>query len=180
MKNLVVDRDRSTFQVTLQPNIGLDMVGRQSVIQILNITLADEALLGLKTRCSYWNMTGDNFDHFSSLLKQQSCEMEGIIDEIASRTRMLGGLAAGSFQEYLTNSRLIENTGEYSDFLELLADQEALIRFLREDAKKCDEEFDDAGTLAFLVEIIRKHEKMAWVLRSFIEPQFPANKKMAA
>lgn len=179
MKNLEIDQDRSIFQVVLEPNIGLDMVGRQSIIQILNISLADETVLGLKTRWSCWNMTGENFYHYSSLLKKQYRGIDHVVDEIAARIRIMGGLAAGSFQYYLTNSRLAEKIGENPDILELLADQEALIRFLREDANKCGEEFEDAGTFSMLVDIIRMHEKMAWMLRSFFESKNPISKNLS-
>ena len=55
--------------------------------------------------------------------------------------------------------------------MELLADHEAAIRFMREDARKCSEEYEDHGTFALLVRFIRSHEKMAWILRSYIEPE---------
>ncbi len=53
--------------------------------------------------------------------------------------------------------------------LHLLADHETSIRFLREDARKCSEDFEDEGTSDLLVNVMRMHEKNAWMLRSFIE-----------
>jgi starvation-inducible DNA-binding protein len=55
--------------------------------------------------------------------------------------------------------------------MDLLADHEAAIRFLREDAKKCSEEYEDEVTRDFLVDILCLHEKMAGMLRSYIEPE---------
>jgi DNA-binding ferritin-like protein len=40
---------------------------------------------------------------------------------------------------------------------------------LREDARICTEEYEDEGTFIMLVEKIRLHEQMAWMLRSIIE-----------
>ena len=45
------------------------------------------------------------------------------------------------------------------------------IRFLREDARKCTEEYEDEGTFELLVSVMRLHEKMAWMLRSYIESE---------
>jgi hypothetical protein len=59
--------------------------------------------------------------------------------------------------------------GVVPDILRLLADHEASIRFLREDARKCTEEYEDEGTFELLVSVMRMHEKMAWMLRSYIE-----------
>jgi starvation-inducible DNA-binding protein len=57
----------------------------------------------------------------------------------------------------------------------LLADHEACVRFLREDARKCFEEYEDHGTYALVVRFICLHEKMAWILRSYIEPELTCN-----
>jgi starvation-inducible DNA-binding protein len=52
--------------------------------------------------------------------------------------------------------------------LELLADHESIIRNLRTDLVECLEKYGDAGTNNFLTDLLEKHEKMAWMLRSFI------------
>jgi hypothetical protein len=62
-----------------------------------------------------------------------------------------------------------EQPGIVPDILHLIADHEACIRFLREDARKCTEEYEDEGTFELLVSVMRLHEKMAWMLRSYIE-----------
>jgi starvation-inducible DNA-binding protein len=51
----------------------------------------------------------------------------------------------------------------------LLADHEALIRHLRTDAEVTIDKHKDAGTNDFLVGLMEKHEKMAWMLRAFEE-----------
>ena len=66
------------------------------------------------------------------------------------------------------------------DILRLLADHEASIRFLREDARKCTEEHEDEGTFELLVNVMRLHEKMAWMLRSYIEPDLIYTEKWGA
>jgi starvation-inducible DNA-binding protein len=52
--------------------------------------------------------------------------------------------------------------------MSILADHEAFIRFMREDAQNCSEMYEDQGTFALLVSVMRIHEKMAWLLRSNI------------
>ena len=51
----------------------------------------------------------------------------------------------------------------------LLADHETLIRNLRTDAEVTMDKHKDAGTNDFLVGLMEKHEKMAWMLRAFQE-----------
>ncbi|HZU85977.1 MAG TPA: DNA starvation/stationary phase protection protein, partial [Anaerolineaceae bacterium] len=106
-----------------------------------------------------------------TLFEVQYKEINAISDEISKRARMLGGRPIGSFEEFQKNSRLHQPSEEIPDILELLADHEAIIRFLREDAKKCTEEYEDEGTRDFLVDVLRWHEKMAWMLRAYVEPE---------
>jgi starvation-inducible DNA-binding protein len=156
-------------QVLIQPNIGLDSDVRQAVVELLNITLADEIVLATKTRNAHWNVRGADFFELHTLLEIQYQLINNTSDEIAERTRMLGGLAIGSLQEFINHAHLAEIPGVIPDILHLLADHETSIRFLRENTRKCTEEYEDVGTLELLVNVIRLHEKMAWMLRSYIE-----------
>ena len=154
------------IQVEIQPNIGLDYPAQQVIVNMLNIILADEAVLTMKTRCAYWNVSGAGFIQLHLLFDSQYEQLNEISDEIAERARMLGGLAIGSLHETINSTRLQEQPGTTPDIIDLLADHEAFIRFLREDAKKCSEEYEDEGTYVLLVGVMRLHEKMAWMLRS--------------
>ena len=169
MKHNRNDGHNTKLQVLIQPNIGLDSDARQSVVQTLNVALADEALLTTKTRCAHWNVRGEDFFELRTLFETQFQLLNNICDEIAERAQMLGGYAIGSFKEFLNHTRLEEQTEIIPDILRLLADHEAFIRFLREDSRKCTEEYEDEGTFELLVTIMSLHEKMAWMLRSYIQ-----------
>jgi starvation-inducible DNA-binding protein len=165
------DGHNMKLQVEIQPKIGLDRDARHSVVEILNTTLANLAVLTVKTRSAYWNMSGAGFIEMHTLFDFQYIQMNNIADEIAERAGMLGGIAIGSLQEFINYTRVEEQPGVVPDILRLLADHEASIRFLREDAKKCSEEYEDEVTFELLVSVMRLHEKMAWMLRSYIEPK---------
>lgn len=160
----------ANMQVDIQPNIGLDSDVRESVVTILNNTLANMAVLSVKTRGAHWNVSGADFYELHILFDSQFNQLNGIADKIAERARMMGGIAIGSLNEFLTHARLEEQPGEVADIFTLLADHEASIRFLREDVKKCSEDYEDEGTVELLVRVMRLHEKMAWVLRSYVAP----------
>jgi starvation-inducible DNA-binding protein len=166
------DGHNPNLQIAIQPNIGLDGSTRQSVLVILNHTLADEVMLTAKTRSAHWNVRGSTFFELHTLFETQYQLLNNISDDIAERARMLGGVAIGSLREFLDHTRLEEQSGEVPDIMHLLADHEAVIRFMREDARKCTEEYEDEGTFELLVSVMRLHEKMAWMLRSYIEPDF--------
>jgi starvation-inducible DNA-binding protein len=163
------DGHNPKLQILIQPNIGLDGDVRRSVVEILNTTLADEAVLTAKTRSAHWNVRGSGFFELHTLFETQYQLLSNISDKIAERGRMLGGIAIGSLEEFLKYTRLEEQPEVVPDILQLLADQETSIRFLREDARKCNEEYEDKGTFELLVCVMCLHEKMAWMLRSYIE-----------
>lgn len=157
------------LQVVIQPNIGLDSEIRHSVVGILNTTLANEAMLTVKTRSAHWNVSGPGFFELHILFDSQSDQLNDISDEIAERARIMGGIAIGSLQEFLQYTQLEEKPGTVPDILDLLADHESIIRFLREDVRKCNEDLEDEGTSDLMVSVMRLHEKMAWMLRSYNE-----------
>jgi starvation-inducible DNA-binding protein len=168
------NEDNNTkLQVLIDPEIDV----RRAVVEILNNTLANEALLGLKTRSAHWNVSGAGFLELHVLYKTQYKQLNAIPDEIAERACILGGLPIGSFEGFLKNARLEERPGVVPNIMNLLDDHEASIRFLGEDAKKCSEEYEDESTSDFLVKIQRLHEKMASILRAHIEPQLTRDER---
>jgi starvation-inducible DNA-binding protein len=70
-------------------------------------------------------------------------------------------------------ARLKEHPGQFPGrrgMLEnLLVDHEAIIRQLRVDAEAAATTFHDTGTNDFLISLMEEHEKMAWMLGSFLE-----------
>jgi len=144
--------DNDNEQILIfQPNIGLSGDVRQPVEKILNTILANEAVLSQKTRSIHWNRTGIGFLEIHILLESQYKQLSEIVDKIAERTRILGGIALGSFEEFLEESQIEGRPSQIPDILHLLADHESVTRSLREDIRKCSEEYEDEGTVELLV-----------------------------
>ena len=155
------------------PNIGIRDGERQAVVSILNTLLADEYLLYTKTRNYHWNVTGPQFNDLHKFFETQYEALDDIVDEVAERARSLGGRAAGTLEEFRKTARLGEDPGKVPaarDMLAaLLADHEALARSLRADVDTVTDKYRDTGTADFLTGLLEQHEKMAWMLRSFLE-----------
>jgi starvation-inducible DNA-binding protein len=154
-------------------HIGLSDEQRQGAVAILNTVLSDEYLLYTKTRNYHWNVVGPRFHDLHKFFEAQYNELNDIIDDVAERARSLGGKALGTMTEFLKHGRLEEQPGYCPDdrgmIAELLADHEAIIRHLRADLETCAEQYHDIGTNDFLTGLMEKHEKMAWMLRAFLE-----------
>ncbi|MCS6804448.1 MAG: DNA starvation/stationary phase protection protein [Acidobacteriota bacterium] len=157
----------------MKPNIGLNNKNRDAVVEILNRLLADEYVLYTKTRNYHWNVVGPQFNDLHKFFEAQYDELNEIVDEVAERARSLGGPSLGTLKEFLQHTRLKEHPGEYPNaqkmLQNLLADHEAVIRYLREDLVTVGEKYGDAGTNDFLTGLMEQHEKMAWMLRAFLE-----------
>jgi len=157
----------------MRPNIGLSVEQGKGVVKILNAILADEYLLYTKTRNYHWNVVGPQFHDLHKFFETQYDELNEIVDEVAERSRAIGGQALGTMAEFLKHTRLKEETGHYPDardmIANLLADHEALSCQLRLDLEACTAQHHDAGTTDFLTGLMEQHEKMAWMLRAFLE-----------
>jgi len=157
----------------MNPKIGLKDGARAAVVDILNRTLADEVVLYVKTRNYHWNVVGSDFGELHKLFEGQYEKIEDFMDDTAERARALGGKALGTLAEYGKATRLKEAPGVYpkaSAMLgQLLADHEALIQGLRKDLDTCQAKHGDVGTADYLTGLMEEHEKMAWMLRSYLE-----------
>jgi starvation-inducible DNA-binding protein len=157
---------------TTKPNIGISDRNREGVVQILNAVLSDEFVLYTTTRNFHWNVVGLQFSELHTFFDAQYQELNTVVDEVAERTRALGGRALGTLAEFLEHTRLKERPEPphaQGMIAALLSDHEVLIRHLREDSNTCEEKYQDKGTDDFLTGLMEQHEKMAWMLRAFLE-----------
>lgn len=154
-------------------NIGISDSNRESIVRILNTLLADEYLLYTKTRNYHWNVVGPQFNDLHKFFEAQYEALNEVVDDVAERARALGGRAYGTLAEFSQHARLKEQPGPpppaAAMIATLQADHEAIIRALRSDLATVQDKHADAGTSDFLTGLMEKHEKMAWMLRSFNE-----------
>ena len=127
-------------------------------------------ILFTKTRNYHWNVVGLNFSERHKFFQERYEQIDEII--VAERARTLNGSSLGTLAEFVEHGSIQENPGKYPDVLtmisNLFADHEQIIRSLRTDADRC-EEYHDMGTNDFLIGVMEKHEKMAWMLRAHLD-----------
>jgi starvation-inducible DNA-binding protein len=156
----------------IEPSIGILPDKREATAKILNVILSDEYVLYVKTQNYHWNVTGLMFHDLHGFFNKQYTGLASIVDEVAERARSLGARALGSMKEFIEHARIKEQTKavpEAKDMIKnLLEDHEAIIKTLRIDIETITDEYQDIGTSNFLTNLIEKHEKMAWMLRSFL------------
>lgn len=153
----------------MKTSIGIKDADLKKVTKLLNVLLADEHIIYMKTRNAHWNVEGPDFHAAHLFLESQYDELAEVIDQVAERVRTLGHYAVGTFDKYLKLKRLTESTSEKTDsqsyYKELLTDHESIAMSIRADIAVVEDTADN-GTEDFLVGLLEKHEKMAWMLRA--------------
>ena len=155
----------------MKVNIGISDKNRQAVATELNKLLADEHVLYNKTRNYHWSVEGPSFMEFHKLYEAQYTELAEMIDEIAERIRTIGHFAEGRLKEILKLAELDEPappTDQASQIRNLEGDHEILIVRLRKLIGDFEDKNKDKGTADFATGIMKQHEKMAWMLRSYV------------
>ena len=153
-------------------NIGLSKKTRDGVIELLNIILAHEYVLYTKTLNYHWNVYGMQFHDLHAFFKDQYEKLFEYADDVAERVATLGGRPVSTLKEFLSISTIKEVTSvptAYDMMQDLLEGHELIIRLLRQGIADTQEKLADAGTNNFLTDLMEKHEKVAWMLRSSVK-----------
>ena len=157
--------------VTLDIDTGISRESLQKIANILNDDLSDEYVLLTKTKNYHWNVEDPRFNDLHKFLDEQYQQLSAAVDEIAERVRAVGGRTRATLKEFINSSQIREDVGSYpnADTMlgNLLSDHETIIKTLRKNINEC-QELNDEGTANFLTDKMEAHEKMAWMLRSFL------------
>lgn len=142
------------------------------IVTFLNLLLADEYVLYTKTRTAHWNVDGANLFEMHVFLENQYNELDLIIDDIADRIRSLGHFALGSLKDFLSITQMTDDNPHFNNletvFAALLSDHQSISRIIQHEIYPISHSFEDLGTADFLTGIMARHQKMAWMLKSFL------------
>ena len=149
-------------------NIGMSDSDRAKIAEGLSALLADSYTLYMMTHNFHWNVKGPMFNTLHQMFMTQYTEQWGALDLIAERIRALGELAPQGYAAFGNLSSLKDGDPEqdWEGMIgELKADNETVIRTLRDAFLVADEAGDEA-TADLLTQRLQAHEKHAWMLRS--------------
>ena len=144
----------------------------KSILEELHKLFADEIILFVKNKNYYWNIETKNFFQIRQFYSLQSDLLEKIIEMTAEHIRMLDSQTQTRLSDYLMNTNLLEHpyTGQTRDQLKyLLAAHETIIHNLRRLAVLFLTKNSGAGAAFLIRKILIEHEKMAWMIRSYLD-----------
>ena len=133
--------------------------------------LADTFTLALKTQNYHWNVIGPEFIDLHELFGKQYEEMFDAADDIAERLRALRAYAPGGLEAFKSLTAIADaKRGLPAEKMvaDLLASHEKISGRIGE-AERIATEAGDTRSADMMVGRGQSHDKMAWMLRSFLE-----------
>jgi starvation-inducible DNA-binding protein len=149
-------------------DLGLSKTYCSESAQALTDILASTYKLMVKSHIYHWNVVGPLFKPLHELTEEHYGVLFTATDTIAERIRALGQLAPARFSEtsdFAPSAREV-NTRSAEEMLEdLITDHTALVKSLRQTARKADEA-GDLVTADMLTTRLEFHEQALWMLRA--------------
>jgi starvation-inducible DNA-binding protein len=133
--------------------------------------LADVFALYVKAKNFHWHMSGPHFRDYHLLLDEQSTQIFAMTDDIAERSRKIGGSTIRSISDIARNQRLKDNNKEVVSPQEMISelrdDNQQLTRSLRAVHDICDRH-NDVATASLIEVWIDESERRTWFLAEII------------
>jgi starvation-inducible DNA-binding protein len=136
------------------------------LIEALNRQLANALALTLNYRKYHWEVSGPHFQALHNLFEQLYTEVDGTIDEIAERVRMLGGFPIHSPEQIREHASIvIAEPGRLSNQEMLQQAHENTQTVIREQRRATEQASEDPSTADLFTRTLQIHEKHEWFLR---------------
>jgi starvation-inducible DNA-binding protein len=160
------------FGTLRQVPIALDAKARSASAAVLNQILADTTILYAMYKKHHWLVAGPTFYQLHLLFDKHAEEQLELVDEIAERVQMLGGIAVGDPRhaaELTTIPRPPDGAEPVPVMIDrLLAAHEIVIEKVRAGIT-ATEESEDWGTNDLLMgDVLRRHELQVWFLSEHV------------
>jgi starvation-inducible DNA-binding protein len=139
----------------------------EKISATLNVLLADAFALYLKTKNFHWHVSGRHFHDYHLMLDEQSDAIFATTDQLAERTRKLGGTTLRSIGQVSKLQTIKDNNEAFVPpremLRELMEDNKHVAAAMRKAHKLCDDH-EDSGTAGLLETFIDETERRTWFL----------------
>jgi len=146
----------------LEEPVRLEMTGQ------LNLLLADSITLRDLYKKSHWQVAGPTFYQLHLLFDKHFGEQVEIVDQIAERIQLLGGLALAMAADVAETTRIERPPRGREEvpvqISRLLDAHQVIIRHCRELARRASELGDDGTNDLVVSDVLRTNELQSWFL----------------
>jgi starvation-inducible DNA-binding protein len=138
-----------------------------AVMASLDQQIASAAILSVKYKKFHWYVSGPFFKPLHDLFDEHYRQLVEIIDDLAERSRAIGGYPVGTTREFLELSLVTDAEGTMFSPLEMVemlhADTDKIIDTLHHQIELATKD-NDPGTADILTSIVQIYQKQAWYL----------------
>ena len=143
----------------------------EQLIEQLKVVQATAFSLYIKAHNFHWNVTGPDFAQYHDFLGDMYNQVFESIDHYAEKVRTLDAFAPGSLTRYNMLSKIEDELNVPSALAmiaKLASDNDILIAELYATDALCDS-LNQRGIQNFIQGQIEAHEKLRWMLKSFVK-----------
>lgn len=147
--------------------IALAEKARQASVTDLNRVLADTIVLRDLYKKHHWQVSGATFRELHLLFDEHQGQQDKLIDKIAERIMMLGGVSIAMGADAAEGSEIPRprDREEPAAQLErLMLAHEIVMSFSRQAARRASDQGDDGTNDLIVSDIISLNEKQAWFI----------------
>jgi starvation-inducible DNA-binding protein len=166
-------REIQAFGTVVPYPIGLDEKVRRASVDALNQVLADTMTLRDLYKKHHWQTSGPTFYSLHLLFDKHFSEQSELVDQIAERIQMLGGVSIAMPHDVVERTRIprppIGREAVPAQLARLLEAHEVLIREVREHARGAAEAGDDGSNDLLVSAVLRTNEMQVWFVAEHLE-----------
>jgi starvation-inducible DNA-binding protein len=160
------------FGTVVKLPIGLDEEVLIESTNNLNQLLADTIMLRDLYKKHHWQVSGHTFYQLHLLFDKHSTEQAELVDTIAERIQLLGGVSIAVAHDIAEHTRLerppIDREEVPVQISRLLEAHEIILKEAREFAKKASESGDDGTNDLIVSEVVRVNELQVWFVSEHV------------
>ena len=155
--------------------IGLEAKVRQEMVDGLNQILADTIMLSSMYKKHHWQVSGHTFYQLHLLFDKHYEEQSALIDTIAERIQVLGGVTNG-MPAAVARITKVENPPDGVEEVpvqisRLLEAHELILTQSRELASTATDKGDDGTNDMLISDVVRTNELQVWFVASHLVPE---------
>jgi len=151
-------------------HIGISQESAKTLIDKLNVLLANTQVFYMNTRGMHWNIKGEKFFELHLKFEELYNDLNLKVDEIAERILTLGGTPLHSYTDYFKYAQIQEskNLDSSQTCLNNILKSFEMLLVLEREILSIANSADDEGSSALMSDYIRQQEKLVWMYRAYM------------
>ena len=153
--------------------LGLPVKQTEVLVIEMNILLANFQVYYQNLRGLHWNIRGKRFFDLHLKFEELYNDSQIKIDLIAERVLTLGGVPFHTFEDYISNNKLLIGKNIHNDeeaISLILSSLSHLLKIERNSLNKSSE-INDEGTNSMMSDFISEQEKTIWMMSAWLEQE---------